>query len=982
MRARYRRSEPGGDPSRQPRARAHDRAHGRGTGMRIALRIAARTSLKSLGRSVLIATMVAVPVSGLAAVALVEQSRIPTAEETATVALGQTEARITMVSAPDDAIIQEPTEPDRWGMFEPNRDFESEPASGDILDPSVLLPTGTRILELRRTSVIATTATGIGNLDAVEGPAWDPSFSGQFDVLEGRAPHNADEVMVTAATLTRLGVTLGGTVELRSPTSRDVTVVGVLDAQAYPDSAQMIFGAPGAFPQNSSDTATTAQLDQQTYYYLPDTQLDWSEVQELNKSGAVVLSRQVLLDPPAPGSYPSMFPPDIGALLGFLSIVLIGAAFAVFEVSLLAGAAFTVTARQQQRMLATMASIGADRSLLARVVSANGIVLGAAGAVLGLALGISGGAVFMAVTADGSSTRYPGFHLSWPIMAAIACFAVLVGWIAALAPARSASRFDVVAALRGSRRPPRPSRRRPILGLGLLIGGIALTLAARVVKVAMLENGQWQGGDPRAFVLPTTATFAGPIIAILGLALCAPLLLRLLAAAGGRAGIGARLALRDAARNPGRSVPALAAIMSTVFVAVFAMAMISSDAEARDGYYSYQYAPGQAAVWLTQWDSEAQQNRMLADPADIEATIKANLDIREVRTLQRSTDLTPAEYEAAVNDSSSGTDPLTTITIDVPTANLCPNQPGSPDYIANPNPAELMKDWRCPNTPSFTGSDIWSGTNVWVGDESDLALILDRQPSRAAEEALRSGGAVSFHREFLSGSTLSISRWLARDAVAQEPGNGAAPLERTTLDAVLEKTAHSIGFGIFITPETANEIGLDYGDALVLASPASPPTEAQLDAASEAFVTLTGLPGIDPLQLETGPDDTSGPWTSALLGLTALITIASSAIAIGLARVDGRADEATLSSVGGSRLLRRSFAFWGALVISGTGAVLGAALGLLPAFAYATPGTGGPFEPPWMHIALTAVALPLAVAIGSWLLVARHRPIGRRVTIA
>jgi putative ABC transport system permease protein len=118
-----------------------------------------------------------------------------------------------------------------------------------------------------------------------------------------------------------------------------------------------------------------------------------------------------------------------------------------------------------------------------------------------------------------------------------------------------------------------------------------------------------------------------------------------------------------------------------------------------------------------------------------------------------------------------------------------------------------------------------------------------------------------------------------------------------------------------------------------------------------------------------------------LLGLSALIAIASAAVAIGLARFDGRQDDATLSSLGAGHRVRRNFAFWQALVITGAGAVLGAGMGLVPALALGA-NADMPFAPPWLQISLTALALPLAIAVGNWLFTRRSRVAARRVTIA
>jgi hypothetical protein len=60
---------------------------------------------------------------------------------------------------------------------------------------------------------------------------------------------------------------------------------------------------------------------------------------------------------------------------------------------------------------------------------------------------------------------------------------------------------------------------------------------------------------------------------------------------------------------------------------------------------------------------------------------------------------------------------------------------------------------------------------------------------------------------------------------------------------------------------------------------------------------------------------------------------------------------------------------------------LGAGMGLVPALALGA-NADTPFVAPWLQIGLTALALPLAIACGSWLFTRRSRISARRVTIA
>lgn len=117
--------------------------------------------------------------------------------------------------------------------------------------------------------------------------------------------------------------------------------------------------------------------------------------------------------------------------------------------------------------------------------------------------------------------------------------------------ATRAYRIDVVQALRGARRPPRQNRRRPLIGLILLILGIAVTLAGGALLVTVTQN---HGTTALLSWALSGSLIGGPILAVLGLVLCSQLVLNSVARALGRSGVAARLATRDAARHPTRSV--------------------------------------------------------------------------------------------------------------------------------------------------------------------------------------------------------------------------------------------------------------------------------------------------------------------------------------------------------------------------------------------------------------------------------------------
>jgi hypothetical protein len=841
------------------------------------------------------------------------------------------------------------------------------------VDPATALPAGTRIITVSNSAATVATAHGVASLSAVEGEVWDPSLRGHYNLVEGRGPSSTDEIMVSRAALARLGVRIGDQTKVIGPIARTVTVVGILDDRTQPSSAAILYGVPGSFSvAPPGDRTHNLNYSQSLTYYLPDAPISWSQIKALNAQGITALSREVAANPPR-GAYSAGSTWNAWSLFVAISPF---AGFAIFEITLLAGAAFTVGARQQQRALATVASVGAARSTLVQIVTSSGLVLGLIGGTFGVAVGIAVGAVFMWLTSNGSANQYWGFHLSWPMMGGILLFALLIGWLAALVPAMAASKIDVVAALRGARKPPRPNRRRPIVGAIVLLAGIAMTLGAGLLLVALTVSKTYHAENWLSWVV-IGGMCLGPVLTQIGLIIGSALVLGGMSRVLSRFGMGARLGTRDAMRNPGRSVPALAVIMTTVFAAVFSMtALASSEATSRQSY-PYATAVGDALVSLRGYDQATGEMKTIYAPDDVISVLNRTFDVREARAL--SSVANPWDNASSPNNALI---PAPAI----PAANLCPRNVRSPEYSAATNRSgtaafnSAQSDWRCRSVAAGLSG---GGTSLLVGTADDLALVLGRQPSVAARAALVEGGAVSLYPDYVTNGKATISWWSKAQWAAHGPLTigAVAPARTETLNAVVDQPAHPIAFGVFVSRATADSLGLQYAPSMVLASLKSPPSTAQSDQASSALGILNNNPSGGWVSIERGPSNSSALTSWGLLGLSALIAIAASAVAIGLARFDGRQDDATLASVGAGTLVRRNFAFWQALVIAGTGAALGAATGLIPAIALSLAGTGKLLDIPWPQIVLGITVLPLAIAVSNWLTSGRARILVRRTPI-
>lgn len=906
---------------------------------RAALRFARRDAWSSKGRSALIMAMVAIPVAGLSSVALVGMSMVPSATETIAVELGQADARIRVVNIPDPSLVQSPTNPD-W--FQIDRDENGVPVLSDasalLANPETLLPGGAILRALRTTDVTLTSGSATLGMPAVEGEGWNAGFSPKYRTTDGRAPRTDDEIMVTAATLAHLGVNLDDTVTL-SPVNRQVRVVGVLAAAAYPDTQPAAFGRLGAFTGDS--TPTPGRDD----FYLFGHSLDWAAVQQLNQSGAVALSRTVLQDPPPASTVSSQGPGQSQGLA--TTIVLLtaaGAAFAVLEVGLLAGAAFMVGTRKQQRMLATVASVGGHRRTLFQIVTASGLVLGLAGGISGVIVGTMVGSLYMKVTADGSAVQYWGYHLSLPVLLAIVAFAMLIGWIASLVPAVAASRMDVLAGLRGSLRPPTtPRRRRSVVGISVILVGVAATAAGALAGVSSSTT-------PRMITNTALAqtgivlVLGGPVAVQLGLLLLVPRLLSGTSRVLARLGTGPRMAGRDIVRNPARSVPVVASIMSTVFLGTLLLGFFGSFDESNRATYDRWTAEGQIFVDLTSISAEGTQTVHPVGP-EVSTLLVEELDATSARVLSGIP--SPGEGSVALM-------PVPALRAEV----KC-------DFSNGPNLAPCVH-------PIYL---MYNGTqpHIWTGEVKDLALILDTDVSAEAQRTLAEGGAVSLYSEYAQDDgTLRID-WVPASAQPSSDSAMQSPVAARSVrvPVVVQKPEHNIHYGVFMLTPTAEALGLGPVPIQVLAELPEAPDDAIQSQLEASLRSITG--GADLFaRFESGPEssvDSSG-W--ALVAVGVLISFAAAAVALGLARADGRRDDITLSSIGAGAGLRRTIAFWQAAILAGTGAFLGGIVGLLG------PGMLGlvglqPFAPPWPQVMILLVALPLVIALGSWLVTRRAK---------
>ena len=922
----------------------------------VAFRLARRGTALSLRHALLILLVIALPIAGMSALLLWFQSGIPTTTETVTNQLGRTQTMLTVVRSPDPTARQ-----DRLDILNLNGRVDGKgnllhPDTGAVVDPRTLLPAGATVLTTADSSAQVQGPRSSITLPVTLGETADPSLRGRFDLVSGRAPHGTTQITATQAALDRLGATVGSRVSVTSPVIETFTVTGVLADHRYPASRATLFLPADAY----HGTAAQPGL-RDTSFFLPATDITWAQSARFNHQGITVWSRALVTELGPPQSDWAL---NSGVYLSYLAFI---AALAAFIVALLAGSAFSIGARARQRALAVVAATGASRGLVFGLLVSTGALIGAVAGVVGVAVGVGAGAVLMSATADGTLQRYAGFHLLWWQQVIVFGYAVLVGAIAAAVPAFGASRADTVAALRGTRRPAPPNRKRPVVGAAMVIVGAVLSVACGAATSFLTthpfyaDHPDWIGQHYQTLQAASGyGLAAGIIVTQLGLLLCAGVVVRWAARMISRAGISAHLAGRDLSRNSARTVPAIGAIMATSFLAVLAAGLLTSEAATNTSSYTYSLEPGQLYVPATT------PNGTTIDATKAIDAITAAVNVRSATAISgapQSLDFSPDDttlYASAVLPASQACPPTTD---------------GQP-----PNISFNAHDPRC-RDPHANGVMFADVPGIVVGDSGTLAAVLGHAPSPQAVRELAAGGAVALHEQLVAHGTLMIG-WKTVEDQESTSNTAARAKHISTVDAVFEKADQEADVLAVLSPQAAARAGIRPVPSGLLIQVEGGAKQARLDAIDGVLQRMTGDPQAGGLY-EPGPNpDSEQPYVLAALLASSFLALCAAGVALALARSDGRQDADVLSSVGATGGIRRRYAAWQAVIITGVGMLLGTVTGTIGVYAIDGTSSLSLFVMPWVAIVVAVVGTTTVMTLLSWTTGGRARALAFRSAIA
>lgn len=868
-------------------------------GWRLALRIGQREARRAKWRSLLVILMIALPVAGVTAVAVTYRTYDVDTVEGLDRRLG-TEAAAS-IDVQGSAVVRQGIDPQNASEWLDESDADPLDAAGvkAVIGDRPLLAAEERTFDVR-------TDKGVTWASGLETDLNDPLAAGLTRLTEGRLPQGPDEVVVNSNLAFR-GPGVGE--ELLIPNGDiDETrkVVGIVES-ANVRNDPFIAGV---------DLPVDYTSDRSTWL-VGGGPVTWSDIEDLNAAGAFVLSRSVVMDPPAAARAadkeirPPMGAPDPSELVVLVLIVVM----VILEVVLLAGPAFAVAARRQARDLALIAASGGTARQSRRVLLGMAIVIGAVAAVVGAALGVGMARLLQPLAQDQVSAWFGPFEVPWLQVLAVAVIGFAAAICAAIVPAWIASRQNVVGVLSGRRSESLPSRRSPIIGLVLVAAGVAS--AAFGTRNAL-------SGIPIAL---------GVLLCVAGVLFILPALVSAAARFSARMPLVIRFATRDADRHRTRTVPAAGAIAVTVVGVVTLGIAFSSDQEQNQESYLPSFAIGDAVVHPRHSTAESD-----VDP-----------------------DATRARWEniaAQVEKAMPGS-----------TATLTSSATSEADgrYIA-----VETGDGRAIPIDTAIGE---FGDLVVAGADGTLPAAVSRslseRESAAAVETLRSSGAVVFTTDdklvsSQQSARLVIKEWSEEEQMDRDAVTVDVPA--TYLD-VGERTAPAYAV---VTPAMVKKLGLEPRVVGLYIE------NARLSAAAETDLDEALAAGQFPtaIVIERGYQETDTAVIVWLLLVTlgAVLMIGGALTATHLALNDARPDLATLSAVGARTRTRRGVAASYALVVTLLGAVPGALIGFVPGIAISFPITteGWPerdsvaahyLEIPWDLIGIVLVGLPLVIAL-------------------
>lgn len=940
--------------------------------LKLALRISWRDIRRHRGRSALIAALIAVPIMMISAALVAGFSKMPSTEETITNELGQSAGRISLQYSDHGSFTQGP----KGDLSSVVSDLEAEPEqrTGTLEDFKDLVLTDYEVLPLSNINLATEREHTTLSFNAVIGDVLNPVFEGKYKLLDGRKATGGMEALGTPGFMQRFDLQLG---DRFSTIAGEFTMVGTVRDSSTNDSFPTFYAAAKDMPENFALRPNATK-----YYLIGEKPATWALATELNQRGAILTSAELLRNPPPAeqvgASEESFADAPSGNGLSLITSGAMISALALLEVGLLAGAAFAVGTRKQQQDLALMAATGAEASTLKSVVTASGLWLGLTGGIAGALAGTGVGITWVLWKLhNGENLLW--LHIPWPLMLGVVLLALIAGVLSAYGPARMVANQALNVALKSGRTTSNHSRKSLRRGIFWL----ALSLLLLVLSAFFSLSETIHDFELRAY-LALALVIVGSIGLISSLTLLTAPLLRLVAAKSACLPLPLRLATRDSARNTGRTVPAVAAVLAAATLSSALLIYWSSSSHSENEKYQWSYNLNQMALPLSVLEySPSTIDEVGMESTDTLTTRKINATRLSNAALKALGEGTSAEtIEGAIDQNDCIRLDPNSVEIDglmhspdcftwalkEPTDHQC--------FVASDGKPVDLQDWRCRGSMA-EDSGFNTLPTIVVGGEETLETLLGRKASPEALQTLRSGGAVISNPVYLNADETTTLISYDADANPQESVDTSQQfsLQRTSFSpqrsfpllATVEEPAKPIPYYAVISPETASRIGMPFDERLVLLSLSGAPSEEVNDTLLVALSEVAGE-NYGPEKMETGPNSnvTTALWL--LVGVSALVTFSATGITAGLALADGREDQSVLASVGADPRLRKSLSAAQLFLTSLLGTLFGIMIGIVATGTLQLLFRDMDLIIPWTQLAIMLLVVPCVGSAMAWIL--------------
>ena len=749
-----------------------------------------------------------------------------------------------------------------------------------------------------------------------------------------RGPLAAGHAVISQDVARALSVSVGDSVNLSLTIAKEratQTLKGSVVIDAIIGGTERAIIGDGTLP---IDRLAVAGRTQTAWYVIGPVPVTWEKIREINASGFSVLSRQVLASPPDASVLSSQIqqyqvPENTRrANPGQYLLLVAGILLILTELILLISPLYTVAQRSVMRTAAMIVANGGDRTDGRRLTIAHGVIIGIYSALFSAALSAA------AMVAIGMwSGLGIGIVPWWPLALSV-LLPVLLSLMASVSPAHTTSHIDTSAVIGGRVwEPSRLVRRRMIYPIALLAGLPLLGIAA------------WRGSI-LALVVGIGLLEAGLIGSI-------PYIFTRWRAPNRRASMSMRLALRDAVRNGHRTFPAMASILTTVFVACALLITLSSSNEA--GWNARPHVGQRGQVFVSTVD--------------------------RTESVKRSRDLMKSAVDAV--DAQRG------VTSQVTLNGLAwSSGPGGPTTMV-----EAVHPY---NGSTFTMSD-----KIGTMTELDLAYMVDdgtylREAGYFANEddmvraiaTLNAGGVLIPDPAYIDGAGQVTLRSLDMSAIAEAKAAGASddnlPDAKVTTVQTFVATPLTRVNVIVLSPTAASYLGLQarpLGELLTVEKQVSP-----VDAPSFQATIARQVPGASAQVIVPTMRSLVLPYVAALIAIVA--AAATVALVVALSASDMRPDLDTLDAIGAAPTMRRHVTTWQGVVLAlnviPTAVLSGLVVGVLAVITFANShvfSTLTTLRPvvPWGALLGMLIGMPILCALVAIILTPRHQKRIRRI---